>query len=113
MCVATDFVLVALEMIKDIVERKQVEQTILNSGKIIIELTEQQIEQFAGNALELALESGYLLAISQTAVNSLIVEQLGTIERFVKVIPLNVKTIELAGGSVRCMLAGIHLEKKT
>jgi len=27
-------------------------------------------------------------------------------------VPLDVSAIELAGGSVRCMLAGIHLSKR-
>ena len=117
MCVATDFVMIALEMIKGSDERALVKQTITESGKVIVELTEPQIEQFAGNALELESEqleseSGKLLAISQTAVDTLTNEQLNTIEQFVEVVPLKVKTIELAGGSVRCMLAGIHLPAK-
>lgn len=112
MCVATDFVLIALEMIKDRSERELIMGTIIESGKVLVELTEAQIEQFAGNALELEPEQGKLLAISQTAVDALSTEQKDTIGKFVKIIPLNVKTIELAGGSVRCMLAGIHLQKK-
>ena len=112
MCVATDFVLIALEMIRDQLERELVKKSIQQSRKEIIELTESQIEQFAGNALELESEQGKLLAISQTAVEALTEAQIRRIENVVKVIPLKVKTIELAGGSVRCMLAGVHLQKK-
>src|SRR5258708_4871234 len=34
------------------------------------------------------------------------------IERSAQLLPLRVPTIELAGGSVRCMLAGIHLARR-
>jgi hypothetical protein len=34
------------------------------------------------------------------------------IERSAQLVPLSVPTIELAGGSVRCMLAGIHLSRR-
>ena len=35
-----------------------------------------------------------------------------TIESSARLVPLSVPTIEMAGGSVRCMLAGIHLSKR-
>ena len=38
--------------------------------------------------------------------------QIATIERSASLLPLHVPTIELAGGSVRCMLAGIHLKAR-
>jgi len=34
------------------------------------------------------------------------------IENYIKIVPIDVSTIELAGGSIRCMLIGIHLPKK-
>ena len=103
--------MIALDMIKDLSERSQIKKTILQSKKEIIELSESQIEQFAGNALELESEQGKLLAISQTAVDALTPKQKAAIEKSAKIVALKVKTIELAGGSVRCMLAGIHLER--
>ncbi|MBY4871402.1 arginine deiminase-related protein, partial [Burkholderia anthina] len=39
-------------------------------------------------------------------------EQRAAIERSARLLPLDVPTIELAGGSVRCMLAGIHLARR-
>ncbi|WP_374231626.1 arginine deiminase-related protein, partial [Frigoribacterium faeni] len=35
--------------------------------------------------------------------------QRATVARHARPLPLDVPTIELAGGSVRCMLAGVHL----
>ena len=34
------------------------------------------------------------------------------IERSVRLVPLSVPTVEMAGGSVRCMIAGIHLSPR-
>ncbi len=113
MCVATDFVLIALDMIKDKTERKAIVNTIEASGKIVITLSEEQIEQFAGNAIEVESEKGQFLVMSQTGVNALQREQVAMIEEFVDIIAIDVSTVELAGGSIRCMIAGIHLPKKS
>jgi len=75
-------------------------------------LTEKQINAFCGNALELQGASGRILALSVTAYNALTLDQRVLLEETVKLVPLNVSAIELAGGSVRCMLAGIHLSKR-
>ena len=73
-------------------------------------LSNDQIARFAGNALELTGHGGRrLLALSERAAASLTAAQKAVIERSATLLPLRVPTIELAGGSVRCMLAGIHL----
>lgn len=57
-----------------------------------------------------------LLALSARAVEALRPDQIAVIERSAELLPLSIPTIETAGGSVRCMLAGIHLsprERKT
>ena len=72
-------------------------------------MTREQIENFAGNALELHNEQGKLLVLSSRAAASLRDEQRATIERFARLIPLDLATIELAGGSARCMMATVHL----
>jgi len=53
-----------------------------------------------------------VLALSRRARNALTPEQLAVIENSAQVVPMDVPTIELAGGSVRCMIAGIHLEPR-
>ncbi|WP_281559841.1 arginine deiminase-related protein [Thalassomonas sp. RHCl1] len=113
MCIGTGFVMIGAGLIKDEGERRRVMQHLQLGGREVIELTLAQIRQFAGNALELATAQGNILAISQTAFNSLNPEQINTIEKYVKIVPLDVSTIELAGGSIRCMLAGIHLPRKS
>lgn len=113
MCIGTGFALLGSELIKDESERHRVIQNLQLGDREVIALTLEQIKQFAGNALELATTQGNILAISQTAFESLKPEQIDRIEKYVKIVPLDVSTIELAGGSIRCMLAGIHLPRKS
>jgi hypothetical protein len=53
-----------------------------------------------------------LLALSTQASTRLRPDQKACIERSVQLLPLAVPTIELAGGSVRCMLDRIHLARR-
>lgn len=112
MCVASDFVMIGLDMIKDKAERARVSHTIRNSGKVLIELSQQQIKNFAGNTLELSTPTGKVLVMSQTALDILSQQQITAIKQYVDVVVVSIPTIELAGGSIRCMLAGIHLKHK-
>ena len=113
MCVASDFVMIGLDMIKDKVERGLVSQTISKTGKELIELSTEQINNFAGNTLELNTQTGKVLVMSQTAYDTLKQEQLTAIKQYVEIVVVSIPTIELAGGSIRCMIAGIHLKPKT
>ena len=63
----------------------------------------------AGNALDLRNEQDKLLVLSARAAAHLTGEQRTTLERFARLLPLSLPTIEFAGGSARCMLATIHL----
>ncbi|NMP31452.1 amidinotransferase [Thalassotalea sp. M1531] len=112
MCVTSDFVIIADEMIKNDDERQMILDTIKKSGKKHVSLTELQISQFAGNMLELSGNSGRFIAVSETAYNALNHTQMKIITEKVPLIPFAIPTIELAGGSIRCMLAGIHLPVK-
>ena len=112
MCVGTDYVLICSSMITNQARREEVLLRLAQSGKEIIELSEQQIQQFCGNALELHGSNGRLLALSATAYRNLSPEQIEQLQDKVELLPIDVSTIELAGGSLRCMLAGIHLSKR-
>jgi len=109
MCVATDFALVGLELMDDPTRRAEVRQRLEDTGREVIALTATQIGEFAGNALELSNGQERLLALSSRALQSLQPQQIKVLERSLRLLPLRVPTIELAGGSVRCMLAGVHL----
>ncbi|MFT3820933.1 MAG: arginine deiminase-related protein [Rubrivivax sp.] len=109
MCVATEFALVGLGLLTDRARAEAVRARLRESGREVIELADGQVGEFAGNALELAGHGGRLLAMSQRGVDSLTPAQKRAIGRSCRLVGLRVPTVELAGGSVRCMLAGIHL----
>ncbi len=112
MCIGTDFVMAGFDMMQDLPRRQEIIRRFENSGRQIISLSEQQINQFCGNALELQSKQGRLLALSETAFNALDKEQMRQLEQHVTLLPLDVSMLELAGGSIRCMLAGVHLSKR-
>jgi len=109
MCVGSEFALVGLDLITDPGERETIRRRLDASGKKVIELDRAQIANFAGNALELRNDSEKLLVLSRRAAGALTTEQRNEIERHARLLPLALPTIELAGGSARCMMATIHL----
>ncbi len=109
MCLATHFALLGADCIADEMERETVRRHLAQSGRTVVELTQAQIAEFAGNAIELQNEREKLLVLSARGRASLTSEQIQAIEQHARIIPLQLPTIELAGGSARCMLATIHL----
>ncbi len=114
MCVADQFVVICLDCIDDELEREKVTETIKGSGKEIIEISEEQMQQFAGNMLQVQNKEGEkFLVMSQTAYQSLSSEQVAAIEKYCPIIYSDLNTIEVnGGGSARCMLAEVFLPKK-
>lgn len=112
MCIATDFALIGLDMITSPARRAEVADRLTEPGRTIIPLTDAQIHDFAGNAIELRGSAGRILALSRRAADCLTDAQRAVIEQSCTILALDVPTIELAGGSVRCMLAGIHLDRR-
>jgi hypothetical protein len=99
-------------MVSEAQRRNEVRQRLMESGRSLIELTQWQVGEFCGNALELEGSNGRLLALSSRALRALTPAQTAALESSVTLLPLDVPTIELAGGSVRCMLAGVHLKPR-
>src|SRR5438094_1734155 len=110
MCIGTAFAMVGLEMIPNKAERQRVRARLEKTGKVIMELSADQIANFAGNAIELHNQSGEkLLVLSNRAGHALTESQRKRLSRYARLIPLELPTIELGGGSARCMVATIHL----
>jgi hypothetical protein len=110
MCIGTRFVMVGLEMIPNKTERGQVRTRLEKTGKEIVELSADQIANFAGNAIELHnMQGEKLLVLSSRAARTLNEEQRETLTRYARIVPLELPTVELSGGSARCMVATIHL----
>ena len=111
MCVGSGFALIGLDLIADPGQRETVRHRLEESGKKVIELKRDQIANFAGNALELRNDAEKLLVLSSRAAEALTTEQRNEIARHARLLALSLPTIELAGGSARCMLAAIHLPR--
>lgn len=112
MCIGTEFAMIGLSAITDPSRRAQVRRQVEETGRAIIDLTDAQLGEFTGNAIELTGSGGRLLAISSRALKALTANQLSIIEASATVLAIDVPTIELAGGSVRCMIAGVHLARR-
>jgi hypothetical protein len=92
-------------------QREAVIRSLERTGHEVLTLTFDQMHAFAGNMLELRSSSGQrVIAMSEQARQSLTESQFEKISKYAKVISAPIKNIEnSAGGSVRCMLAEIHL----
>lgn len=114
MCVAEKFVVICLESISDSLEKDKVVNSFKKTGKEIIEISFGQMKNFAGNMLEVknTLNQTFLV-MSESAKNSLSSNQIATINKYAEILYSPIPTIEkIGGGSVRCMMAEIHLQKK-
>lgn len=92
-------------------QRAAVLESLANSGHEVMPLSFAQLQAFAGNMLELrSAAGGRVVALSQQALDSLTREQQDTLNANGQVLSVPIDVIEAsAGGSVRCMLAEIHL----
>ncbi|MCK5103385.1 MAG: amidinotransferase [Cyclobacteriaceae bacterium] len=84
------------------------------SGLEVIEISFDQMNHFAGNMIQLKSKDGKnYLVMSQAAFEILTEAQLNQLSNYVEFIHSDIHTIEsVGGGSARCMIAGIHLERK-
>ena len=82
--------------------------------KKVIEISEEQVNKFAGNMLQVRGANDELfLVMSKAAHDSLNQSQLAQIGNHCKIISSSLDTIEACGGgSARCMMAEIFLPKE-
>lgn len=111
MALAQNFAIICLDAIDDKKEKKNVVQHLKEDGKEIITISEAQVNQFAGNMLQVIGNNDVPYTImSDAAYHSLDTSQIETIEKHSKILHSNLTTIEtLGGGSARCMLAEVFL----
>lgn len=111
MCVADKFVVICVDSIMDAQEKKYVTDTILSSGKEIIPINLEQMNQFAGNMLQLENKNKEkILVMSNAAWFSLSPEQKEKLVQYNRIVHASLQSIESnGGGSARCMIAEIHL----
>lgn len=112
MSIGTEFACVCTEVMSDAARCAEIVARLEGSGRDVVDLSWSQVTEFCGNGLELAGTDGRIFACSARAASAFTDEQRAVIERSARIVAAEVPTIELAGGSVRCMLAGVHLTRR-
>lgn len=114
MCIAEKFAVICLASITNEQVRTAVSESLLQTGHEIIDISFEQMNQFAGNMLGLKTnENKSILAMSQSSFNCLTSVQKAVLKNYSELLPLAVHTIEtIGGGSARCMIAEIFSEEK-
>jgi hypothetical protein len=114
MCIGDMFAVICLEAIPDLDERLMVRNSLEQSGKRIVEISLSQMNQFAGNMLEVRGHNDEkILVMSRAAHNSLTEKQIDILDDYCSIHSFDLTMIEgNGGGSARCMMAEVHLPKK-
>jgi hypothetical protein len=114
MCIGDMFAVICLEAIPDLGERLIVRNSLEQSGKRVVEISLEQMNQFAGNMLEVkSLKGEKILIMSSSAYHSLNSKQLAILNEYCTIHHFDLSMIEgNGGGSARCMMAEVHLPVK-
>lgn len=111
MSVGEHFAVICADLIEDKKERKMVLDNLRADGKEIILINEKQVNQFAGNLLEVSsADDKRFIVMSNAALESLNANQKKQLEKYGTILNVDLHTIETCGGgSARCMMAEIFL----
>jgi hypothetical protein len=114
MCLGETYAVICADAIDDKKERKMVLDSLKGDEKEVILITEDQVNNFAGNMLEVkgANDRRYLV-MSTSAYKSLTKKQIAQLEEHVTILSSSLDTIEACGGgSARCMMTEIFLPRE-
>ena len=114
MSLGEKFVVICLESIDDITEKSKIISLLKKLKKEIIEINEKQVENFAGNLLQVENKKREkFIVMSSKAYNCFSKNQIEKLSKHGKIIHSNLDVIEkIGGGSARCMIAENFLQKK-
>jgi hypothetical protein len=114
MSIGDRFAIFCPDSIPDTGERKIVLDSLKSSGREIVTIGLKQLEQFAGNVLQLQTRDGRsALAISTSACLALRSEQRDALQKFTRIVESPLPLFEGIGrGSARCMMADVHLPRR-
>jgi hypothetical protein len=114
MGIGDGFVVICLDCIADGPQKNKLKESLTASGHAIIDISLTQMNQFAGNMLQVANRAGSsVLVMSQTAFDSLLPSQRQQLAAHTQLLPIAIPIIEtIGGGSVRCMMAEIFLPSR-
>lgn len=114
MTLGDEFCVLCEDAIEEEWELIAIRQLLESTEHAIIPITREQMHAFAGNMLQVKnIKGEKYIVLSQTAFKALRREQKEMLEAFAKLLPVDVSTIEqVEGGSVRCMMAEVFLERR-
>lgn len=114
MCLGETFAVICSDCIDDKKERKMVLDNLKQDGKEVIIITEDQVNNFAGNMLEVrGADNKRYIVMSTAAHLSLTPKQMEQLQKHGEILSSSLDTIEACGGgSARCMMAEIFLPKQ-
>jgi hypothetical protein len=113
MCLGENFAVICSDCIDDKKERKMVLDNLKKDGKEIILITESQVNNFAGNMLQVrGKDDKSYIIMSAAAHEFLKPKQIEQLQKHGEILSSSLDTIEACGGgSARCMMAEIFLPK--
>jgi hypothetical protein len=113
MCLGETFAVICADSIDDKKERKMVLDSLKKDEKEVVLITEDQVNNFAGNMLEVrGANDKRFLVMSSAAHKCLTDKQILQLEKHAEILSSSLDTIEACGGgSARCMMAEIFLPK--
>ena len=113
LCVGEAFAVVCLSSVDDLKERNALIAQLNADGKQIIDITHEQMHQFAGNMLQVkGSEDKRCIVMSQSALDSLSPDQKEQLKQHGELVAVALPTIEsCGGGSARCMMAEVFLSQ--
>lgn len=114
LCIGNGFVVICMDAVCDKADKMMLKKSFEITGREVIEVSMDQMNQYAGNMIQLKNDNGdYFLVMSSSAYNSLNNFQLLKLQAKTNIIHSDLTTIEaFGGGSARCMIAEIFLNKK-
>ncbi len=115
MSLGEEFAVICADAIPRDEQREAVLRRLRETGHDIVSLSYDQLHAFAGNLLELANADGqHVIAMSEQALRSLDDDQVARLRGYGRLVSAPIDSIEQsAGGSVRCMLAEVHLPRRS
>jgi hypothetical protein len=114
MCIAKQYAIVCLDSIDNKDEKISLKNSIIKTNKKIIEITENQCQNFVGNMLQVKnIKNEKYLIMSSRAYKSLTNDQIKKLKTYNKLLHSELDLIEkIGGGGARCMIAENFLQKK-
>lgn len=112
--IGRNFAIICLDALQDDAEQETILENLVISGRKIVSISFEQMNRFVGNIVEVETTHGEsLILMSENAFQSLLPGQIDAISQFSEILRVKIDTIEhYDGGSVRCIVAGIHLSKR-